>query len=176
MRIDSTPPQSGLWTGNLDTPARLKGQATSADLIDCPATGYFGAVVEPAVFQVLPEQSSKLGKIINNLTNVYGLFESINSDLCTKGRLGVDSAGASLEFMARSFTSVVAGFAGATLAGFGSLLGPAGTAAGIGTGIFLLKEAPPLAGRIARGGLDLFNDLIARTKDYLDDLRANNRR
>lgn len=167
MRVDSSRATTQPWSDTFDASAAYTTRLTTSDLINCPETGYLGAVVEPAVLERLPDPSSPPGKLLNNLTNVYGLFGSINDELCARGRIGQESAGAALEFIGRSTGTVLSGCIGIKLALLGSLLGPAGTAAGVGAGVFLLKTVPPLAGGLARGGLNLFNELIARTRDYL---------
>jgi len=167
MRVEGSRSQTAAWSDSFDTSSGYSARATTAELINCPETGYLGAVVEPAILDRLPSPSSTAGKFINNLTNVYGLFDSINNDLCNRGRIDEESAGAVLEFIGRSTGTAISAGIGIKLTLLGSLFGPAGTAAGAGTGILLLKTVPPLAGQLARGGLNLFNDIIERTKEYL---------
>ena len=171
MRIEGTTAQIPMWTDGTDQLESYASRATTADLINCPETGYVGAVLEPAILDLLPEPTSTAGKVVNNLTNVYDLFDAINTDICVRGRLGKESASASVDSIARSFTSLVTGLGTVKLAALGSLFGPAGTAAGIGTGVFLLKVAPPLAGQLGRASVDFFANLIDRTKEYLDQVR-----
>gem|GEM_PF-1819155 len=148
-------------------------QSDVAKVSNCAATGYLGEVLEPLILERLPDPESLPGRAINYLTNVYGLFDSINEDLCQHGRLGQNAAMAAGEFVARGAASVTAVAVGTGLTLLGSVLGPAGAAGGIATGAFLLAVAPEAAAKINNYAFDLFGALMTRTKEALKKRRRS---
>lgn len=83
------------------------------------------------------------------------------------GRISEQSARETIEFVARGSSSAISTVIGVKLALLGSILGPAGTAAGAGTGMALLKVVPDIAAQVGDRVFDGFQELLSRTADFV---------
>ena len=144
-------------------PAKESGVAA-----DCNQPNYVDAVIVPSVREQLPEAESIGGRILNHLTNVYGLLSSVRRDLCDDGRIAGQSGAELLKSISRTAAAVGVSGAAAYLAGIAAAAsGPLAAAGVAGAGAVALIFAPPAADYAVHRAAAFVQKLMQRTGEWI---------